>query len=842
MRHVRFFALAGLLAGGPLHAQQAPVDRAAPVGAAVDSIVPGTAERAAASTVSELLQGRAAGVNVGMESGSTGAAPRLWVRGVNSLVLGHDPLVVVDGIRVASEESALLEGYGALATSRLEDLAPEEVASVRVLRGPAATAAYGPAGANGVLEIRTRAAEAAAAGRPRVHGWSALSLRSDVAEYPDVYVRSGARADGSRLVDCTAGLEVQGACTPDRALPDVTDPMAEADPFRTGLGFAAGARVGGGALGGRLGYGVQAGYEDAEGAHARSGRRHAHLGGSARMALPLGAVATLDAAHARRDLELPFEGNTTHGRIYRELLRVRWPGERPGDEFYRNDESWERTRLGGSLVLPVLPWLAVGARGGRDVADGSATSQLFDEQGTPFGFRTVGDAARRSSEWEGHVTGHGPLVGGASGALTVAAGREKDLTEWENRTVSEGGTGESTSFAFRRDARHASARGVVRVAHLSVGGAVRRDRFEHRERNGDSYSVGAEWALGDERWMPSPGWLDALRLRAAHGRTGRGLEWAPLFALQCGFSPCPASAPLERVEETEAGIDAGVLGALEVGATLYRRETTGVVGRGSPAGLVDAGSLRNRGLELFAAAHGSGYGAGWRVEVRGAWNRNRFDAEGGSVFFAGDGVQHRDGRPAGSLFARPVTPADANGNGVLECGPGGCEFQLADTAEYLGTTVPERVGSAAATLRFRGVRLHALADWQGGVHRWDRGGALLCRARLCAASYDRGDMLQAQAGALAEQTGASFAGFVHDASFLRLREVAVTVPAPARLVGARAADALELTVAGRNLAVRTRWPGMDPETSSTGPGPFAGTDFFAQPLPRTVTMRLDVRF
>jgi hypothetical protein len=53
---------------------------------------------------------------------------------------------------------------------------------------------------------------------------------------------------------------------------------------------------------------------------------------------------------------------------------------------------------------------------------------------------------------------------------------------------------------------------------------------------------------------------------------------------------------------------------------------------------------------------------------------------------------------------------------------------------------------------------------------------------------------------------------------------------------------VEFTVAGRNLVTWTAFRGLDPETSYMGTTAFAFGDQFTQPLPRTVTTRLDVRF
>jgi hypothetical protein len=83
---------------------------------------------------------------------------------------------------------------------------------------------------------------------------------------------------------------------------------------------------------------------------------------------------------------------------------------------------------------------------------------------------------------------------------------------------------------------------------------------------------------------------------------------------------------------------------------------------------------------------------------------------------------------------------------------------------------------------------------------------------------------------------------VEEADFVKLREVAVTLSAPAawsRVIGAAGVD---LTVAGRNLLTWTPYSGIDPEVNSFSRSSFEVGDFASQPLPRTVTTRVEVRF
>ena len=100
------------------------------------------------------LAGKASGVQVTSSSGSPGSSARIVVRGGSSLYGNNQALMVIDGIPVDNSETGNLNsGPG---TNRLADLDPSIVESMNILKGTAATALYGSAGANGVIIITTK--------------------------------------------------------------------------------------------------------------------------------------------------------------------------------------------------------------------------------------------------------------------------------------------------------------------------------------------------------------------------------------------------------------------------------------------------------------------------------------------------------------------------------------------------------------------------------------------------------------------------------------------------------------------------------------------------------------
>lgn len=93
--------------------------------------------------ISEAMVGQMAGVDVQTTSGSPGTAPVIKIRGLGSLGAGNDPLYVVDGYPLSSSEN-------------FNQINPEDVEKVEVLKDAAASAIYGSRGGNGVIIITTK--------------------------------------------------------------------------------------------------------------------------------------------------------------------------------------------------------------------------------------------------------------------------------------------------------------------------------------------------------------------------------------------------------------------------------------------------------------------------------------------------------------------------------------------------------------------------------------------------------------------------------------------------------------------------------------------------------------
>ena len=106
--------------------------------------------------VVRLINGRVPGVLITSNSGHAGGGAKVSIRGRNSLSLSTQPLVYVDGIRVDNEPFSGPNEQGARTASRLNDIVPDDIESIEVIKGPAAATLYGTEASNGVIQIITR--------------------------------------------------------------------------------------------------------------------------------------------------------------------------------------------------------------------------------------------------------------------------------------------------------------------------------------------------------------------------------------------------------------------------------------------------------------------------------------------------------------------------------------------------------------------------------------------------------------------------------------------------------------------------------------------------------------
>ncbi len=157
-------------------------------------------------SVTDLLESRVPGLAVQRTSGAPGDPARLRLRGISSPLRGNDPIIIVDGIRVYSDQSAERSAnlarspfltvdtvvpprYSSVVPSPLDYIDPNTIETIEVLKGPSAATLYGQDAANGVIVITTKR------GRAGPTQWNASFEQGRTqmanADYPTLYLRWG---------------------------------------------------------------------------------------------------------------------------------------------------------------------------------------------------------------------------------------------------------------------------------------------------------------------------------------------------------------------------------------------------------------------------------------------------------------------------------------------------------------------------------------------------------------------------------------------------------------------------------------------------------------------------
>ncbi|HUP51229.1 MAG TPA: SusC/RagA family TonB-linked outer membrane protein [Longimicrobiales bacterium] len=114
----------------------------------------------------DLLQGRTPGVSFSRTGGQVGEGSIIRIRGVNSFGLGSQPLIYIDGVRMQNTmglgPNLPNTGSGDRAASAFDDLNPNDIESIEIIKGPAAATLYGTEASAGVIQIITKRGAAGA--------------------------------------------------------------------------------------------------------------------------------------------------------------------------------------------------------------------------------------------------------------------------------------------------------------------------------------------------------------------------------------------------------------------------------------------------------------------------------------------------------------------------------------------------------------------------------------------------------------------------------------------------------------------------------------------------------
>jgi TonB-linked SusC/RagA family outer membrane protein len=407
---------------------------------------------------------------------------------------------------------------------------------------------------------------------------------------------------------------------------------------------------------------------------------------------------------------------------------------------------------------------------------------------------------------------------------------------------------------------------------LYITAGVRRDAASAFGKNFNAVyypKFGASWLVSDQAFFHKPDFINSLRLRATYGASGQipGATDAVRFynanptTLSSGDTPGASLGSLgnqslrpEFSAETEFGFDLAMFsGKTNIELTSYDKTTRDALIQrqiapslsGLTTQFVNIGKIQNKGVELN-------------------WNQKLIDSRQLAIDFSvtgstvknrmlvlGDGIspiasgnrntqQNRPGYPLFGLWDKSYTYADANNDGILLQS----EIKYSDTTVYQGSTLPtkEMAFSPSIELLNHKLKISSQFDRKWDFKKFNNTLRHQCMNGVsCRGRYDPTASLDMQAAALSTSQ-AVYTGMFEDGAFTRWRELSVSYELPAYLANKVRASRWSIIGTGRNLAVWTKYTGVDPEAAQSNSDARGNEEYFSTPPLRIFTLRLNFSF
>ncbi|NNF11690.1 MAG: SusC/RagA family TonB-linked outer membrane protein [Gemmatimonadetes bacterium] len=830
--------------------------------------------------LADLLQGRAAGVQLLNSSGVPGAGSRIRVRGASSIALSNTPLVYVDGIRVNSRASEFWQAVGQDA-SRIEDFNPEDIESIEIVKGPAASTLYGTEAANGVIRITTKQG---LPGPPRWSAWVESGLVQDPNDYPLNY--AGLSNDAPFESECLLEYVDLGLCsqTGIESYQVLNDPALS--PTDTGSRSQIGLSVQGGSE--RVNYYIAGEIEDETGPFSlpmpdrsdleRRGipitdeverpfqleRKNLRVNLNAQVADQ--ATAAVRFSYLDSHTAFTANDNCLCGFMGSALIGGSNPGEAwglqaPAQTFGRTlSQDVQRVTFGTSLNVRPQPWLELRGTGGVDYTNRVDVSFIARDLGVPgpdLGAKGTGFANTWQYTLDLGGTASFDLTQSVTSATTLGAqyfrhlftGTDAEGFDLVNGASSVGVAAETSAFEYQDEDRTFGVFvdqliGLNERLFLNV--ALRADDNSAFGRDFDLVfypKAGVSWVASEEDFFPDWGFVDQFRVRGAWGESGlQPRSEDPLRTLNAEAITDPSDLTVsgvsignvgnallepERSSEIEVGVDADLFrGRLGVELTYYAKSTNGALVQqplapslgSSATRWANIGEVENRGFEAaVSSVLVDGETVRWSVSASGSKNTNELITLGDDVDSFGGFFRFEPGYPLGGLWALPIQGFDdANGNGIISAD----EVTIGDELAFAGSGFPEENLTLSTNVTvFGGLTLFGLLDYRGDFVSLNFTEFFRCvNVGICRAAVDPTAPQEDQAAAIAGLPGprSTLWGFMQPADFWSLREVALSYRFPESLAARIGSSSLSITLSGRNLATWTDYGGIHPELEGRG--------------------------
>ena len=789
----------------------------------------------------DLLKGAAPGVTVRTGQGNVGTGGVIRMRGVTSLSLSNQPLIYIDGIRVNNDFRSGPSIRGGSQTSRINDINPEEIESIEIIKGPAAATLYGTEASNGVIQIITKR------GTQGAPTWN-LTVKQGANYFRD----PAGRLPTNYSLGPSGDLISQNLFDEEVA--------AGRNPLQTGHSQGYDLSVRGGTEGIR--YFASAAWNDTEGIVDYNWQKKLSARGNIQIVPSENLSATVNVGVVSSETRY---GQAASG--WDLMGQFTWGNPRSRDgrlrgflratpEAAATIQSFSevlRATVGTTVDYRPFEWLNARMNVGLDMTD-EENSILFPRHPTGsayfFGTRSLGE---KNAERKAVRNATVDLGATADFDLTEAISSATSMGFQYFTKETEGLTGRGLIFPAPPVTTIGGAAqtfsGESYVANKTVGvyvqervgfnnrlfltAAVRGDDNSAFGQNFDFViypKVSATWVVNEESFFNVP-WVNTLKLRGAWGQAGQQPDvFAAIRLYQPATGPGDSSILTprtignpdlepERGQELELGFDAALFDdRLGIDFTMYdQSRKNAIIGAPVPPSsgfpgvrFVNVGQLDSWGVELGIDAQlVRQENVAWSLGVNLGTNNSEvvdlgeFSDLGGG--FAGQ--IHRVGYPVSAYFMRRVVSADVDGagnviNAMCEGQDGGSPVPCDGAPRvFAGQPDPKLTGNINSSVSlFGNLRLSAEVDFQtghksvtgdiaGAHHLFRNTQAILTNSHPILEAYD-------------QISGFSwFHSGLYGAGWAKLRNVSATYTLPEAMVSGIGASRASLTLSAQNLAI-----------------------------------------
>lgn len=863
----------------------------------VSSVGADEIENTPAAGTDQLIQGRAAGVQVSNNSGTPGSGVFVKIRGTSSISGGSDPLYVVDGVPIETGNFGL--GLGGETTSAIADIAPSDIASIEILKDASATAIYGARAANGVVLITTKRGTNSAPSFKisTYYGFEEAVNEPDLVSGPEfeMLMNESARNNG----------QPEPYANPQSAV----DTDWANTVFRQGtvrnvdLSISGGNEI--------IRYAISGSNFGQDGVvepttYDRSSAR-INLDLDANDNLSLGTSITYSFSNRNRarnndnitgvlggvyfiPSNLPVfqeDGSYTKFSIF----------ENPVAAATEIDFNMDVNRLIGNVfgeyeLLPNLNFRTSWSYDYNQVKE-DRYDNTFTNNGAAVNGSALSTVALITS-WTGENTLDYRFYTGDHN-FNALVGTSLQETDFE-RTTAEGQQFPSNDFqriedaAVQTSSSDGTSSGILSVfgrfqydydARYLATFTVRRDgssRFGENNQWGTFPSVALGWVPSEESFF-NVDWINNLKIRGSYGITGnqggignfqaRGLWGGASYTDSPGTTPEQLSNPdlkWETTKQLDLGLDLTILDdRLTITYDYYHKKTEDLLlavpvplSTGFAELVQNFGEVENKGMEFSLSADIlRRENLSWRTQFNIAGNRNKILKLAAPFnVYNRDLYRYEEGASLYSFFFHNQLGVDPEtGDPIFEDVDGNGTFNPNVDRKIVGDANPDFFGGITNTVNVSNFDLSVFFQYTYGNDQlnWNRffqehGGTR--NTNFLSSQLDRWQQPGDQTD-IPRLSSQNYAGnlrpsrFVEDGSYLRLKNATLGYSLPAGILAKLGGSITRARfyITGQNLLTFTNYSGLDPEVTATATTNLTrGIEFYTIPQARTVIGGFDITF